>query len=175
MTAAASVLFFRREFDDFLYAPIGADNGEMPLSVLSALSRLNIDPWEEAAALSELPADTAIQRLALLIARLPGGRWAAADSHTIAGRLVNLLPRRSNFMPPVAEKVQGLHAMTGSTFATFLLCVAMGLAVLLIAVVWERSRSDDGAAPAVGTTSPGQTSAPIYASDDRRNAHADAA
>ena len=54
--------------------------------------------------------------------------------------LVKLLPRRSNFMPPVAEKVQGLHAMTGSTFATFLLCVAMGLAVLLIAVVWERSR-----------------------------------
>jgi len=34
MTAAASVSFFRPEFDDFLYAPIGADRNEMPLTVL---------------------------------------------------------------------------------------------------------------------------------------------
>ena len=59
MTAAASVSFFRREFDDFLYAAIGADRNEMPLTVLSALSRLDVDPWEEAAELSELPQDTA--------------------------------------------------------------------------------------------------------------------
>jgi hypothetical protein len=76
VTAAASVSFFRPEFDDFLYAAIGADRNEMPLTVLSALSRLDVDPWAEAAELSELPKDTAAQRLASLIARLPGGRWA---------------------------------------------------------------------------------------------------
>jgi hypothetical protein len=54
VTAAPSVSFFRPEFDDFLYAPIGADRNEMPLTVLSALSRLDIDPWKEAAELSEL-------------------------------------------------------------------------------------------------------------------------
>ena len=64
-------LILQREFDDFLFVPIGADRNEMPLTVLSALSRLDLDPWEEAAELSELPKDTATQRLArrqLLIA-----------------------------------------------------------------------------------------------------------
>jgi hypothetical protein len=133
VTAAASVFFFKPEFDDFLYSPIGADNGEMPLSVLSALSRLNIDPWEEAAELSELPAGTATQRLALLIARLPGGRWAAAESHTIADRLIKLLPRRSSFKMPAAEKPRGLYAMSGSIFATILLCIALAITALIFA------------------------------------------
>jgi hypothetical protein len=53
MTPAASVLFVGSEFNDFLYAPIGVERNEMPLSVLSALARLNIDPWGEAAELSE--------------------------------------------------------------------------------------------------------------------------
>jgi hypothetical protein len=74
VTAAASVFFFRPEFDDFLYAAIGSDKSEMPLSVLSALSRLDIDPWEEAAELAELPTETATQRLASLIARLQRSR-----------------------------------------------------------------------------------------------------
>jgi hypothetical protein len=31
------------EFDSFLYAPIGEDGNGMPLSVLSALARLDVD------------------------------------------------------------------------------------------------------------------------------------
>ena len=103
MTPAVSVSFFRPEFNDFLYASIGAEGNEMPLSVLSALSRLNVDPWEEAAKLSELPKDTATQRLASLIARLPGGRWAQADCATIAHRLIELLPHRSRSNVPLVE------------------------------------------------------------------------
>src|SRR6188474_3509019 len=95
VTAAASVSFFKPEFDDFLYAPIGADRNEMPLTVLSALSRLDVDPWKEAAELSELPKDAATQRLASLIARLPGGQWVQTDAKAIADRLIELLPRRS--------------------------------------------------------------------------------
>jgi hypothetical protein len=49
MTPAASISFFRPEFDDFLYAAIYTDKDGMPLSVLSALARMNVDPWEEAA------------------------------------------------------------------------------------------------------------------------------
>jgi hypothetical protein len=96
MTPAASVFFVGSEFNDFLYAPIGSERNEMPLSVLSALARLDLDPWKEAAELSELPKDTATQRLATLIARLPGGRWAQADSGAIADRLIELLPRRGS-------------------------------------------------------------------------------
>ena len=130
----ASVFFFRPEFDDFLYAPIGAEGSGMALSVLSALSRLNIDPWKEAAELFELPAGTATERLALLIARLPGGRWATAESQTIAGRLIKLLPRRSSFKTPTVEQARGFRAMTGSTFATILLCVALAITALIFAV-----------------------------------------
>jgi hypothetical protein len=157
VTAAASVLFFRPEFDDFLYAPIGAANDEMPLSVLSALSRLNIDPWVEAAELSKLSAATATQRLALLIARLPCGRWASADVRAIAGGLIKLLPDRRSIETSLVSKTH-VQGMKGSTVV--LICVALGLAGLLIAAVWERSRGDGGAGSTINTTSPPQSSPP---------------
>ena len=147
VTAAASVSFFRPEFDDFLYAPIGADRNEMPLSVLSALSRLDVDPWREAAELSELPKGVATQRLASLIARLPGGRWPPADTKTIADRLIELLPHRGSSNAPSAVKGHGLHGMNVSTIV--LICAALGVAGLIIAASYERStRSDDADAPA---------------------------
>jgi hypothetical protein len=92
MTPATSVSFFRSEFDDFLYAAIGADRNESPLSVLSALARLDLDPWREAAELSQLPKGVAAARLERLIARLPRGRGDEADLGAIADRLIALLP-----------------------------------------------------------------------------------
>jgi hypothetical protein len=158
VTAAASVTFFRPEFDDFLYAAIGADRNEMPLTVLSALSRLDVDPWAEAAELSELPKDTAAQRLASLIARLPGGRWAQ-DAKAIADRLIELLPRRSCSRLQASEKSSRLQGMTNSPFV--LVCVAVALAALIIAATFERSRRSDNAdGPASSTTYPPQTSVP---------------
>jgi hypothetical protein len=73
MTRSASFSVLGSEFDDFLFAPIGDDRNDMPLSVLSALARLDIDPWLEAAELARLPQETGVQRLALSIAALPGG------------------------------------------------------------------------------------------------------
>ena len=159
MTPGASVSFFRPEFDDFLYAPIGGDRNEMPLSVLSALARLNLDPWEEAAELSELPKNTATQRLASLIARLPGGRWTQADSGAIADRLIELLPRRSGSKVPLAEKAHGLGGMSGSAVAKILICAALGVIALIIAASREPSSQGDHAdTPAFSTASPPQTS-----------------
>jgi hypothetical protein len=132
VTPAASVSFFRPEFDDFLHAPIGTDSNEMPLSVLSALARLNIHPWQEAAELSELPKDAATQRLASLIARLPAPRWTQTESTAIANRLIQLLPRRSNSDVLLAEKPHGLREMTGSAVAKMLICVALAVIILII-------------------------------------------
>ena len=158
MPGAASVSFFRPEFDDFLYAAIGADRNEMPLTVLSALFRLDVDPWEEAAELSELPKDSAAQRLASLIARLPGGRWAQ-DAKAIADRLIELLPHRSRSRVQASEKAPGLQRMTNFPF--LLVCVAVALAVFTIAATFERSRRSDNAhAPSSSTTYPPQTSVP---------------
>jgi hypothetical protein len=161
MTPANSVSFFRPEFDDFLYAPIAADRNEMPLSVLSALARLDIDPWKEAAELSELPRFTAAQRLAGLILQLPGERWTKADSRAISDRLIELLPRRSSPQTPLAEKAHGLRAIKLSAATKMLICAALVATVLIVAANREPpSRAENADAPAFNTTSPSQTSRP---------------
>ena len=96
MTRSASVSLLGSEFDDFLFAPIGEDRNGMLLSVLSALARLDVDPWQEAAKLARLPWETATQSLASLIAALPDGPSAHLDPGTIAARLIALLPRRAS-------------------------------------------------------------------------------
>jgi len=80
------------EFDDFLFAAIGEDRNGMPLSVVSALARLDVDPWQEAASLARLPETTATRRLASLIASLPDRPSAHLDPETIAARLIARLP-----------------------------------------------------------------------------------
>jgi hypothetical protein len=114
VTPATSVPFFRSEFDDFLYAAIGADRNESPLSVLSALARLNLDPWQEAAELSELPKGIAAARLEKLIARLPRGRWDEADLGAIADRLIALLPRLPGAAEQVSKNPHGRQTVSAS-------------------------------------------------------------
>ncbi|MDF2117845.1 hypothetical protein PY365_19885 [Roseiarcaceae bacterium H3SJ34-1] len=59
MTSSATILSGRSKFDDFLFAPVGEDRNGMIVSLLSALARLDIDPWEEAAELARLPTEAA--------------------------------------------------------------------------------------------------------------------
>jgi hypothetical protein len=94
MTRSSVASVLAPEFDDFLFAPIGEERNGMLLSVISALARLNIDPWQEAANLAQLPRPTAARRLALLIASLPERPSATQDAGTIATRLIERLPRR---------------------------------------------------------------------------------
>ena len=81
-----------RRYEQTSPSPYREVGGKMPLNVLSALARLDLDPWQEAAELSELPKGTATQRLAALIARLTGGRWTLADLRAMSDRLIELLP-----------------------------------------------------------------------------------
>ena len=148
----------RREFNDFLYASIGADKREMPLSVLSALTRLNVDPWAEAAELSELPRDTATRRLASLIGRLPGGQGAQTDANAVAHRLIELRPRGSGLNVRSAEETVSRLEMSRSTFGKFLIGAGLVIVVLLFATSGEpSSRAGRIDPPASGTTSPPQT------------------
>jgi hypothetical protein len=159
VTPAASVSFFRPEFDDFLYAPIGTDKNEMPLSVLSALARLDIDPWGVAAELSELPKEIATQKLASLIARLPGGQWTQADLRGIAHRLIELLPRPSRPKVPLTVTAHGLPKMRGSL--KIVIFAALGGIALITAASCEPSSGADIAdAPAFNTVAPPQMSPP---------------
>ena len=53
MTSSPSVVYLTPQFDDFLFARINEDSEATPLSVLSVLARLGVDPWEEAAKLAQ--------------------------------------------------------------------------------------------------------------------------
>jgi hypothetical protein len=82
------------EFNEFLFAPIGEDKNGMLVSVLSGLARSDVDPWQEAAKLAQLPGEAATKELAALIGALPDRAASYQDPRTIATRLIALLPRR---------------------------------------------------------------------------------
>jgi hypothetical protein len=103
MTRSASVAVVGSEFNFFLFAIIGEDRNDTPLSVLSTLARLDIDPWQEAAELARLPREAATQRLASSIAALADGPSAHLEHGKIAAGLIALLPRQagSEILSPV--------------------------------------------------------------------------
>jgi hypothetical protein len=94
MTRPATIAVPGTEFNDFLFATIGENRNGMLVNVLSGLARLDVDPWQGAAQLAQLPGETATQRLALLIGTLHDHESACQDSNTIAARLIALLPKR---------------------------------------------------------------------------------
>jgi len=138
MTRSSVASILAPEFDDFLFAPIGEERNGMLLSVISALARLDVDPWQEAANLAELPRTTATRRLASLIAALPDRPSMQLDLGTIAGRLIALLPRRAGFPVSSVETSLGVRvsAVIQSPpfrYAAFLLMV-VALSGLSVAV-----------------------------------------
>ena len=92
LPAAFSLL--RSEFNDFLFAPVGNDDDHRTLSVLSALTRAGLDPWQQAARLERLPRGEAIETLASMLATLPGRACSVAETRAAAERLIALLPQR---------------------------------------------------------------------------------
>jgi hypothetical protein len=82
------------EFDDFLFATIGIDQRGGRLSVISALARLDLDPWAEAAKLARLPGEAAAQKLASWLSCNPDLTSDSEDRHKNSRRLIGLLPKR---------------------------------------------------------------------------------
>lgn len=78
-------------YDEFLYAELGEEANGMQLSVLSALARQNVDPWEIAERLTSLPREPAILFLTPLLKRIPAGLGAPEGT---AERLIAMLPSR---------------------------------------------------------------------------------
>ena len=97
MTHAALAPLIGAEFDKFLCAPIGEERNGTPLSVLSALARLDVDPWQEAASLARMPREAATERLTALIAALPDEPTTDSPTKAIAADLIALLPRAGSF------------------------------------------------------------------------------
>jgi hypothetical protein len=101
------------EFDEFLFALIDDGRGEMPLTVLSALARLNVDPWAEAGALAQMPRAFVSQRLSSLIDALPD-RSLRGNVGEISDRLIALLPSPQSSSSSIRPRLNGVGVLTTS-------------------------------------------------------------
>ena len=81
----------RTDLDDFLFAPIADDPNGMPLTMISALGRLGVDPWAEAADIHALSRESATQKVTSLLSAVPHGPSPGVETATLAARLVELL------------------------------------------------------------------------------------
>ncbi len=81
-------------FERFLYSFVGQDDNGLPLSVLSVIARRDVDPWEEAAKLSQLPERAAVSQLVSLLGATPQGPPDSEAQARTAARLIALLPPR---------------------------------------------------------------------------------
>ena len=103
MALPALFSLLHSDLNDFLFAPVGEEQNGVTLSVVSALTRLGLDPWEEAARLTPLPKARAADALAKMIARLPIHR-TQLDDLAISRRLVELLPAQAT--PPSQRRAR---------------------------------------------------------------------
>jgi hypothetical protein len=110
MAGASNISTMNTEFEDFLFALVGEQKNGMPVSIFSALSRLDIDPWREAKRLSDLPKDRAIQTLRDSIERLADLEWAKIDAAGIAASLIRLLPNHGGRARPPAPADDAVRA-----------------------------------------------------------------
>jgi hypothetical protein len=94
----------RPDLNKFLFAEVGDEIDGMPLSVISALTRLGLDPWKEAGRLSSLHNGEAAGQLARLIAEVPGASRRLGEAREIANGLVLLLPNYAS--GPMSPQVQ---------------------------------------------------------------------
>src|SRR5205085_9181552 len=129
MALPARFSLLHSDLNDFLFAAVGEQQNGMPLNVVSGLTRLGLDPWEEAARLAASPRALAAEKLAPIIARLPLERRDPSDNLAITRLLVELLPEHRKAalpgrQPADARGKKYLQAMI------VLSCLALGAAAL---------------------------------------------
>jgi hypothetical protein len=155
MTNASSVPQLASEFDAFLFAPVGEDRNGMSLTVLSTLARSDLDPWQEAARLTEASVKIATERLAWLISSLPGRPSTLLDSGMIAARLIALLPRRATSHAALGKTLPSVSTIKDARIIGVVIFM-----VLTLAVQWAifsqvvPTPADSSVAAAASTVSP---------------------
>lgn len=91
------------EFDNFIYAVVREVDG-VPLTVLSALARNDLDPWDAAEELSQLSRNTAAARLGELLSCQPNEAAEPPGNSLATIQLLARLPQasivRQHEMPP---------------------------------------------------------------------------
>ena len=129
MALPAQFSLLHSDLNDFLFASVGEEHNGVTLSVVSGLTRLGLDPWEQAARLAPLPKARAAEALATLIARLPIRRTLSSDDLAISQRLVELLPDQKSAPLQSRERVGAGQKKYWGAMLLFA-CLALGAALL---------------------------------------------
>jgi hypothetical protein len=98
----------------------------MRLSVLSALARMDVDPWEEATRLAAMPKAIAERTLVSTLDRVLGKSLDPSEMELIAARLVQLLPHRGEGVTPTET------ARVGTQQTYWLVWLGFALAISLL-------------------------------------------
>jgi hypothetical protein len=127
--------FLGPQFNDFLFAPVSVDRHGGQLSVVSALARLDLDAWAEAANLARLPGDAAIAKLCLLLTKVTEFPQTAKETQKIAVRLVALLPGHGPVRIPTSAPRASSQRTAGMglvpSIPVVIVALVMGAVVLL--------------------------------------------
>ena len=120
------------QFDQFLYASVGDDANGMPLTVLSALARMDVDPWDEAEKLTQLPRASAVTQLVTLLAALRHAPVTGLDPALVAAPLIALLPcPRDRALPMLKALPQAAQTERPAVVSTLLTAFAYLIFMLL--------------------------------------------
>jgi hypothetical protein len=146
-------------YDDFLFAPVCEDPNGLRLSVLSALARFNVDPWEEAARLAAMPKQIAETTLLSILDLVSGRSWKSSEAAAAAAQLVRLLPRLDE-----AAATATADARTGTAHRTNYLWLWLAFWIAMTFMMPHRqtpppnptaSTSDSGATSQIKSKTPG--------------------
>jgi hypothetical protein len=123
----------RPDLDPFLFAVVGEGRNGIPLSTISALTQLNLDPWDEAGRLADLAKGDAVEQLTGLLLRLPvSNPPLAKEARQIAVALIDLLPRASWIGKPAGIRDTGPATMARDRAFWIICCVLVATAVLIM-------------------------------------------
>jgi hypothetical protein len=152
-------------YDAFLFAAI-PDDGAAPLNTVSVLARLDIDPWREAAELTSLPRESAVQRLVTLLVRMPGRSIGLLDAEMIAMRLVALLPARNSVQSAVTART----SVPARAFDPTMVVIGLGFALVVLVSGFFQAADIQTAEKTAGKPSSASNAHPATASqpDTRR-------
>ena len=140
MSNRPSVSSLSSRYDHFLFAPICDEANGMQLSVLSALARMDVDPWEEAARLAVMPRAIVEKILVSTLDRVLGKSWNPSETEVIAARLVQLLPHQGEGATIAPRET----ARVGTQRAYWLVWLGFALAISLLSPRHQGTTTDAG-------------------------------
>jgi hypothetical protein len=152
----------------FLFAEVGIEQNGSPLTILSTLARLGLDPWAQAAEWARMPKAATIEGLTQSIARMPLGARGLAEARMTAARLMLLLPRQAGPTAQTSRRtIAGLKMPEWAPVMIF--CVVIGVAIVAGTFAAPNVTTSPGppaftAAPAAPSAAAPSPSAPSYES-----------